>query len=569
MFSYPYARKMYARTADTQRAKAMSESPKPQEKRRNLSSLKSSTGPLTEELQCYICLDVFMDPVSTPCGHNFCKICLKKCWDNRHDYSCPICKESFNPKPKLKINTTLREIVDHYKKKNNLKIPAVLCDICTDTKQKALKSCPACQSSFCETHLERHLRVPGLKQHRLIDPVNNLQDHLCQKHDRPLELFCRDDQSCVCVICTVTEHKTHNNVPVEQESKEKKSQLIKTQTDVQQMIQDRMKKIEEIQHSVKLRIKNTENERANSVELFTSLIRSIERCQSELLEVMEQKQKAAENQAMQLIKELEQEIAELKRRNSELEQISHTEDHLHLLQIYPSLCSPLDTKIWAGIRINTCVSVETLRRALTQLQKTLDEKLSQTVLKRIQQYAVDVTLDPDTAHPELILSEDGKKVRHGNIKQYFPDSDKRFDKYMIVLGNKGFSSGRFYFEVQVEGKTQWSLGVAKESINRKGALNLCPESGNWTLWQRNVKEHKACESSPVFLSLSVKLQKVGVFVDYEEGLVSFYDVESRSHIYSFTGQSFTDKLYPSLSPWTNGAGKNSAPLIISPVNYNE
>ncbi len=184
--------------------------------------MTSSSGSLTEELQCYICLGVFIDPVSAPCGHNFCKICLNKCWDTRDDYSCPICKELFNQKPKLKINTTLREIVDHYKKKNHLKMPAVLCDICTETKQKALKSCPACQSSFCETHLERHLRVPGLKQHRLINPVRNLQDHLCQKHDRPLELFCRDDQSCVCVICTVTEHQTHNSVLVEQESKEKK-----------------------------------------------------------------------------------------------------------------------------------------------------------------------------------------------------------------------------------------------------------------------------------------------------------------------------------------------------------
>ncbi|KAI2662781.1 Zinc finger protein RFP [Labeo rohita] len=534
----------------------------------------SSTGSLSEELQCSICLEVFTDPVSTPCGHNFCKICLKGCWDNRHDCSCPICKETFNQKPELKINTTLREIADYYKKRSQLKIkqpkkPAVLCDICTGKKQKALKSCPTCQSSFCEAHLERHLRVPGLKQHKLIDPVKNLQGHLCQKHNRPLELFCKNDQTCVCVMCTVTEHKFHNNVPVEQESEEKKSQLTKTLTDVQQMIQDRLTKIEEIQHSVKLRKKNTEKEKADSIELFTDLIRSVERCQSELLEKMERKQKAAETQAEELIKELEEEITELKRRNTELEQLSHTEDHLHFLQIYPSLCRPLDSKIWAGIRINTSVSVETLRRALTQLQKTLDEKLSQTVLKRIQQYAVDVTLDPNTANPELILSEDGKKVRHGNIKQYHPNHNKRFDKYMIVLGNKGFSTGRFYFEVQVKGKTQWSLGVARESINRKGALNLCPESGNWTLWQSNEKEYKACESSPVSLSLNVKLQKVGVFVDYEDGLVSFYDVNSKSHIYSFTGQSFTENLYPFLSPWSNGGGINSAPLIISPVNYNE
>ncbi|XP_067256494.1 bloodthirsty-related gene family, member 9 isoform X1 [Chanodichthys erythropterus] len=566
MFVHPYIRKMYESAPDTHRAKAMAEPPKPRETR-SPTSLRSSTDPLTEELQCSICLDVFTNPVTTPCGHNFCKICLKECWDNRQDYSCPICKKTFNQKPELKVNTTLRDIVDHYKKRNHLKIPEVLCDICTVPKLKALKSCPACQSSYCKTHLERHFKVPGLKQHKLINPVKNLQDHLCQKHNRHLELFCRDDQTCVCVTCTVTEHKTHNNVPVEEESEKKKTQMKKTQTDVKQMIQDRMKKTEEIQRSVKLRKKNTEKEKADCVELFTDLIRSIERCQTELLEVMEQKQKAAEKQAEELIKELEQEISELKRRNTELEQLSHTEDHLHLLQIYPSLCSPLDTKIW--ISINTCVSVETLRRALAELQDTLDKKLNQNVMKRIQQYAVDVTLDHDTAHPELILSEDGKQVRHGNIKHDHPYNYKRFDKYIIVLGKEGFSSGRFYFEVQVKGKTQWNLGVARESINRKGELHLCPKNGNWSLWQSSGNKYQACESSPVPLSLNVMLQKVGVFVDYEEGLVSFYDVESRSHIYSFTGQSFTKKLYPFLSPCTNDKGKNSEPFIITPVSYDE
>ncbi|CAM4520035.1 unnamed protein product [Leuciscus chuanchicus] len=520
MFVHPFIRKRHESAADTHRAKALAASPKPR-KTRNLDlspSPSSSTG-LTEELQCSICLDVFTNPVTTPCGHNFCQICLKEFWDNCKGCNCPICKKTFNQKPELKVNTTLRAIVDLYKKRNRLKIPEVLCDICTKTKLKALKSCPVCQCSYCEAHLKHHLTIPGLKQHKLIDPVKNLQDHLCQKHDRPLELFCRDDQTCVCVICTVTEHKNHNNVLVEEESVKKKNQLMKSQTDVLQMIQDRIKKTEEIQHSVKLRKKNAEKEKADCVELFTDLLRSIESCQSELLEVMEQKQKAEEKLAEELIKELELEITELKRRNTELEQLSHTEDHLHLLQTYPSLCSPFDTKIWTGISINTCGSVETLRSALAQLQDTLDKKLSQTV---------DVTLDPDTAHSELTLSEDGKQVRLGNIKHDYPHNYKRFNKYIIVLGKEGFSSGRFYFEVQVKGKTQWCLGVARESINRKGDLSLCPENGNWTLWKSNENMYKACESSPVSLSLKVKPQKVGVFVDYEEGLVSFYDVESRA-----------------------------------------
>ncbi|XP_058634565.1 E3 ubiquitin-protein ligase TRIM39-like isoform X1 [Onychostoma macrolepis] len=534
--------------------------------------MSSSISSLSEEIQCSICLEVFTDPVSTPCGHNFCKICLNKCWNNSQTCSCPYCKETFKQRPDLKINTPLRELVDHYKKKSPEKTAEVLCDVCEERKQKALKSCLVCQSSYCETHLEPHLRVTGLKKHKLMDPVSNLEDYICQKHERPLDLFCRDDQTCVCSICSVKDHKNHNTVPIEEESEEKKTELMKTQKDVQQTIQNRIKKIQDIKHSAEVRRRNTEKEKAARVELFTDLIRSIERCQTELLEMMEEQRKAAEKQEQELIEELEQEITELKMRNTELEQLSHTEDHLHLLQIHSSLCSPRNTRNWPEISMKTHESLETLRRALNQLKDTIDDKLTQTVsteLKWMQQYAVDVTLDPDTAHPELILSDDGKQVRHGDIRQKLPDKPERFNTCPCVLGKEGFSSGRFYFEVQVKGKTDWDLGVARESINRKRQITLSPSDGCWTVILRNGDEYKACAGPSVSLSLRVKPQRVGVFVDYEEGLVSFYDVESSSHIYSFTAQSFTEKLYPYFSPCFNDGDKNSSPLIITPVNYNK
>ena len=182
---------------------------------------------------------------------------------------------------------------------------------------------------------------------------------------------------------------------------------------------------------------------------------------------------------------------------------------------------------------------------------------------------MDVTLDPDTAHPYLILSDDGKQVRDGDIRQKLPDKPERFDRYVNVLGKEGFSSGRFYFEVQVKGKTKWDLGVARESINRKGMITASPSNGYWIVVLRNENEYKAGADSPVSLCVRVKPQRVGVFVDYEEGLVSFYDVESSSHLYSFTDQSFTGKLYPYFSPYLNNKGKNSTPLIITPVNYNK
>uniref|UniRef100_A0A8C2DFB6 E3 ubiquitin-protein ligase TRIM39-like n=1 Tax=Cyprinus carpio TaxID=7962 RepID=A0A8C2DFB6_CYPCA len=532
-------------------------------------SLSSSSGPLAEELQCSVCLDVFTDPVSTPCGHNFCKSCLNQFWDNSQECKCPLCKDTFSKRPDLKINTALRQLVQLFQEKFTLSKTEVLCDICDERKLKALKSCLVCQNSYCETHLEPHQRVPNLKKHKLMDPVENINYYICQKHERPLGLFCRDDQTRVCVFCTDGDHKTHNTVPLEEESKKKKAQLVKTQKDVQQIIQERIRKIQDISHSAKLRKKSAEREKIASAELFSVLMRSIERCQAELLEMMEEKQKAAEKQDEELIQELQQEISELKMRDTELDHLLHTEDHLQLLQIDPSLCSPPHTRNWPEISMNTDVSVETLRRALTQLQETLDQKLSQTVLMRMQQFAVDVTLDPDTAHPNLILSNDGKQVIHGDIKQKLPNNQERFDHCTCVLGKDGFSSGRFYFEVQVNKKAKWDLGVARESINRKGNVTVSPQDGFWVLGLWNENEYWVFTDSYVLLSLRVKPQKVGVFVDYEEGLVSFYDVESRSHIYSFTGQSFTEKLYPLFSPCRNEKGTNSAPLIISSFKSNE
>uniref|UniRef100_A0A8C9TBD0 Butyrophilin subfamily 1 member A1-like n=1 Tax=Scleropages formosus TaxID=113540 RepID=A0A8C9TBD0_SCLFO len=175
----------------------------------------------------------------------------------------------------------------------------------------------------------------------------------------------------------------------------------------------------------------------------------------------------------------------------------------------------------------------------------------------------DVTLDPDTAHPELVLSEDRKRVRRGVIWQRLPDNPERFKWWPCVLGKEGFSSGRRYWEVEVGDKTDWTLGVVRESINRKGCFPLNPSGGLWALSLWNGNEYLAFTDPPVSLHLSVKPQKVGVYVDYEEGQVSFYRMEitDKSLIYTFTGYKFTEKLYPYFCP----GFRKSDPLTISPV----
>ena len=178
-------------------------------------------------------------------------------------------------------------------------------------------------------------------------------------------------------------------------------------------------------------------------------------------------------------------------------------------------------------------------------------------LKRVQQYEVDVTLDPDTAHPWLIISEDGKQVYDGGKWKTLPDNPKRFTHYPLVLSKQSFPSGRFYFEVQVKDKTEWRLGVAREAING------IPEN-YWMVSFYNEVLLLFNDDSAVHLPLRAELQKVGVFVDYDEGLVSFYDVEARVHIYSATGCTFSEPLYPILSPCSP-----SVPLILSPVNQTD
>ncbi|XP_071263348.1 E3 ubiquitin-protein ligase TRIM21-like [Salvelinus alpinus] len=540
--------------------------------------MSSSSSLLSEEqFLCSICLDVFTEPVTTSCGHNFCMACITKYWDRKDVCQCPLCQEKFYRRPKLRVNTTFREVVENFKKMRDKgrdgpppKPGKVACDVCTGTKRKALKSCLVCLASYCETHLDPHQIAPPLKRHKLIDPVENLEDRMCKKHERLLELFCRTDQTCVCQFCTEADHKTHDTVPIEEECGERKAQLGKTEAEMQQIINGRLKKVKKIRLSVDLSKRDAETEIEKSVQVFTALVHSIKKSQAELIEVIEEKQKAAERQAEGFIKELEQEITELKRRSTDLKQLSHTEDPFQLLQSFISLAYKRPpTKAWSEISDHSDLCVGTVRRAVSHLEETLNkemEKLPEVKLKRIQQYAVDVTLDPDTANPWLILSEDGKQVKHGDTPQNLLYNSKRFECHPFVLGKDGFSSGRFYYEVIVKGKARWNLGVARESIDRKGIITLRPEDGLWTVSRRDENVYLNCSTPPVLLSLRKKPRKVGVFVHYGEGLVSFYDVEAKSHIYSFTGCTFTEKLYPFFGPSNNDDGQNSAPLIISPVN---
>ncbi|MGH0150452.1 UNVERIFIED_CONTAM: hypothetical protein FKN15_016698 [Acipenser sinensis] len=160
---------------------------------------------------------------------------------------------------------------------------------------------------------------------------------------------------------------------------------------------------------------------------------------------------------------------------------------------------------------------------------------------------VDVTLDPDTAQPELTLSAEGKQVRRGETWQDLPHNPERFDYWSCVLGREGFTSGRHYWQVQVEGNKWWRLGVSRASAQRKGEFSTTPQQGYWAVWWGSgVDEFTALTDPRTPIPRSLKPQKLGVYLDYEEGRLSFYNVETRSHIYTFTDMEFNpnEKLYP-------------------------
>ncbi|XP_037622280.1 E3 ubiquitin-protein ligase TRIM21-like [Sebastes umbrosus] len=481
---------------------------------------------LTEDqFLCSICLDVFTDPVTTPCGHNFCKTCITEHWGINVPCQCPNCKEVFNTRPELRVNTFISEMAAQFRQ---------------SAQQKASNS-----SS------EQQAAKPGEVKAWMF------------------YLLCL---MCVFMLWMILNHKTHVVVLLKEEYEGKKVELGKTEAEIQQMIQKRQLKIQEMKHSVGLSKEDADREIADGVQVFTALKEYVERSQAELIDMIKEKQRKTEKQAEGFIKELEQEISELKKRSTEVVQLSHSEDHLHLLQSFPSLNAAPPTKDWTEVSIRPPSYEGTVRRAVNQLEETLNVEIIYLVfaeLKRVQWSAVDLTLDPDTAQPKLILSGDGKQVKNSNVYKNLPDSPKRFDRGFNVLAQQSFSSGRFYYEVQVKGKTAWDLGVVRESINRKGEITMSPQNGYWTISWLYGGRYYAAAGPDIRRSLESQPEKVGVFVDYEEGLVSFYDVDAAALIYSFTGCSFTEKLYPFFGPLHNNNGKNSAPLIISPVNHTE
>ncbi|XP_071403336.1 E3 ubiquitin-protein ligase TRIM21-like isoform X2 [Centroberyx affinis] len=526
---------------------------------------------LDQHLTCSICMDVFKDPVATACGHSFCKSCLD-CNINYYDTSCPLCKHDLRKTPE--VNIVLRNVVEQVKKSQEKQgnkytgAPGeVACDLCTGRKLKAEKSCLVCLASFCSTHLEAHSSIPRMKGHRMVEPVQNMDKKACLTHGRPLELYSRKQQRCICTLCM---EEGLEVVSMAVEWNMKKAELDNTKTELQQKIKKREKKVEEISTSLKDCMDRMETDWWEIDAVFTAVIVAVEEAQRRALQPLKDRRDVVERETKELTDELQAEISKLKKAMSELDDVSALEDHIDFLQTYPSLAGLVNHRDWTEVALDMSLSFGTMRKITTtmmeQIQQDL-EKLTSIELQRVPKFSVDVKLDPTTAHTRLSLSDDGKEVGDGGEIQEVPDAPQRFDLFGSVLGLNKLNSGKSYWEVEVTNKTGWELGVTRGNANRKGKLSLNPDNGYWVTAHYDDNKYAAMTAPPIRLNLKEKPQNVGVFVDYEDGLVSFYDVNARSHIYSFTGCSFIGALHPYLSPHLKQNEKNSDPLIISAVKW--
>ncbi|KAM4536782.1 E3 ubiquitin-protein ligase TRIM39-like [Odontesthes bonariensis] len=530
------------------------------------------------KFRCSVCLDLFIDPVSTPCGHNFCKLCLENYWDNTDVYHCPLCKETFYKKPKLQVNITLREVVDHFKSTISSAVTCgesckakpgeVVCDVCTDVKLKASKSCLVCMVSYCETHLEPHKTASALNKHKLIEPVRNLEDRICKKHERILELYCKNEEMFICQICADTSHRRHQVVTSEVAVQQKMIQIKRREREVELMIQDRQRRIEGIILLRKKTKESAEKQKEDSVRVFTSVIESIEKTREELMERIEAKHDAEQRRFEKLINELRQELGELEKKSMELQQLPQIEDHITLLQTFSQANTLPSTQNWPTIPVYEVDFLGYIRTFLMKAREFINleiRKQESTELEKVKTFAGDVTIDPNSAGSRLTVSEDGKEVRQSPKKHKLLAGSGRLAESTFAAATRGLTTGRHYWEVGVKEKSNWALGVKSGSLKKGEPITPCPENGMWTISHSDGEHYFALTQKPSPLTLSPRPQRVGVFVDYEEGQVSFFNAEAKTYIFSFAKCSFTNEVYPVFDPCPAAEPKEAAPLKLAIV----
>ncbi|XP_073720592.1 tripartite motif-containing protein 16-like isoform X1 [Misgurnus anguillicaudatus] len=530
---------------------------------------EASISMVQDQFICSICLDLLKDPVTIPCGHSYCMSCITNCWnqdDQKRNYSCPQCRQTFNTRPDLNKNTMLAEVVEKLK---TTKLQAdrpdhsyaeagdVKCDVCTERKHKAIKSCLVCLNSYCQNHLEQHENLFKGKRHNLIDATGRLQQMICPQHEKLLEIYCKTDQLCICYLCMVGKHNEHKTVSAAAERTEKQKELKETQRKYHQRIQESQKKLQELRDVVETHKRSAQTAVDDTERIFTQLITSIERRRSEVTQLIRDQEKTVVSEAEGLLKRLEQEIDDLRRRDAELEQLSHTDDHIHFLQSFQSLSVPPGSTDSLSIIVSSLISFDDVGKSVSHLREKLEDFCREEIEKIYDKYKAPepetreqflkyyhhFTADPNTAYKYLRLSERNRVITDTKRVQPYPDHPDRFDHSDQVLCSESLC-GRCYWEIEWRGRVL--ISVSYKSISRKGgdeclfgfndqSWSLCCCDSSCSFWHNKIKT----ELPVVFRS-----SRIGVYVDHSSGSLSFYSVSDTMTLIHRVNTTFTKPLYP-------------------------
>ncbi|KAM4551526.1 tripartite motif-containing protein 16-like [Odontesthes bonariensis] len=537
-----------------------------------------------ESFCCSICLDLLMDPVAIPCGHSYCRSCIKTHWDGEDQkgiHSCPQCRKTFIPRPVLGKNTMLADLVEQLKKTGLQAAPAdhcyagaedVACDFCSGRKLKAIKSCLSCPASYCENHLQPHYDVAPLRKHKLVEPSKKLQENICSVHDEVMKMFCRTDQKCICYLCSVEEHKGHDTVSAAAERTERQRELEGSRQQIQQRIQDAEKDVKLLQQQLEAIHQSADKTEEHSQKIFSQLIRLLQKRSSDVKQQIRSQQEAEGSRVKELQEKLEQEITELKRKDAELQQLSHTEDHSQFLHSCPSVAALRGATHSSSIQIRPLRHFEDVTAAVSELRDKLQDILREewaNISLRVAEvdvllsqpesradflkYSCEITLDPNTAHRHLLLSEGNRKVTVMDQLQSYSRHPDRFTEWEQVLSRESLT-GRCYWEVEMGGRTV-RVAVAYKNISRAGRGNECVFGFNdksWALYCYSggyIFLHNNIETS----ISGPRASRVGVYLDHRAGILSFYSVSGTMTLLHRVQTTFTQLLYAGVYVWGSGS----------------
>ncbi|XP_029436623.1 E3 ubiquitin-protein ligase TRIM39-like isoform X2 [Rhinatrema bivittatum] len=493
---------------------------------------------LRDEAICSVCLEYFNDPVIAKCGHNFCRSCIARCWEGlQADFPCPQCRETSQERV-LIPNRQLGNMTEMIKQ---------------------------------------------LFQKSAGEPT----EASCKKHKETLKLFCEDDEKPICVVCGLSrDHKAHTMFPVDEAVQDYKVKL-------QECLGVLRRKLGDVQGWLSKEEKKTGELKIQAAVQTQRIFSDFE----ELHQLLNMEQEVfltrLEEEEREILQKLNENIGKLSEQRSSLEQ---------LIAEIEGKCQQPATDFLQGVKnlLHRGEHVPTPEPdvVLVKLRKNTasfprQELALNKIVKKLKVHAVSVMLDPETASPHLALSESCKHARWEATRKRVQENPKRFEAYPCVLGCEGFTSGKHYWAVQVGKGRNWSLGVSKGSVGRKGtertshevklasSIDLLfgqfhpdpfygkhqdmtpalqrrvpqkgdmlesPERGIWALeqWQG---QYRALTSPVTPLTPSESPRKLGVYLDYEEGRLSFYNRDTMEHLYTFSS-SFGEKIFPYFCIWS-------------------